>query len=140
MGNTLYVHDCLFGHGWFGTPLAGFRNLGTINACNIKIERCKFLGDLAGCTGAITATAIDNALGGAGGYWDDCEFINNIFMGCAVGLDLFRARTCLILDNKFVFPDTALTGEAITINVGSVGCMIDGNRAVNGGDAVITNN
>lgn len=140
MGNGLWVHDCWLGHNWFGTPLAGIRNLGTINACGIRIERCKFLGDQANCTGAITATAIDNALGVGGAWWDDCDFLNNYFLGCQIALDLY-ARTCLILDNRFITPDDGgIDGEAVTLQAGSVGCMVDGNRAMSGGDAAMTDN
>jgi len=134
MGNGLYLHDCWFGHEWFGTPLAGFRNLGTINACGIRIEKCSFFGDLASCTGEITATAIDNALGGAGGFWDYCEFINNIFTGLSLAIDLHRARNCMILGNKFACPDILVAdGEAITLQATCLGCMVDGNSAFNGG-------
>lgn len=133
MGNGLYLHDIWFGHEFFGPTLAGFRNLGTINACGIRIERCSFFGDLANCTGRLTGTAIDNALGGAGGYWDYCEFINNIFTGLSLAIDLHRARNCMILGNKFACPDALVAdGEAITLQATCLGCMVDGNSAFSG--------
>lgn len=138
MGNGLYMHHCSFGHEWFGTPLAGFRNLGTINACAVRIEECKFFGDLANCVGKISGTAIDNALGAAG-YWDKCEFINNIFMGCAMAIHLYRARDCMILGNKGGLPDSA-DGELVMLQADCVGNLVDGNIGMAGGDAAMTKN
>ncbi len=133
MGNGLYMHDCWFGHEWFGTPLAGFRNLGTINACGIRIERCSFFGDLANCCGKITGTAIDNALGAAG-WFDKCEIIDCDFFGTYIGVHFHRARDCKILRNRFVCAN-AIDGEAVTLETAVRGCMVDGNVAMYGGVA-----
>lgn len=131
-----HIHDNIFGHQWFGTPLnailqpSGASRGGYGNV----IERNRFMGDLANCTGAITGNAID-MLGAVASY--DLIIQDNKFMGCAVGVNLTKVHNAEILDNRFVCADSG-DGEAIALLTACRGCMVDGNRAMNGGDAAMT--
>ena len=139
MGNGLYVHDCWFGHEWFDTPLSGIRNLGTINACGIRIERCSFFGDQQNCIGVISGNGIDNALGAAGGHFDKCKVLDCIFMGVSSAIVFDQARDSMILNNRFNGVDN-LEGSAINLAAGAVGCLIDGNSVASKKTTGVTTN
>jgi len=129
------LKNLVFGHQWFGTPLAGIYQeaAATRGGYGNKIEACRFMGDLANCTGAITGNAIE-MLGLVASY--DLEVVDCIFMGCAVGIYLTLVHNGSLLNNKFVCPDVG-NGEAIYLLAGCRGNMVDGNVAMNGGDAVM---
>jgi len=134
----LHIHDCLFGHFFAGqTPQDGIDI--ELNATNIRIERCTFYGNGAGTTGTITRDGIRFVGGGdtLGGCIRDCRFLNIPGVGINVTT---RFDNGFIEDNRFQVPDGAI-GEAITFAAAAAGnCLVDGNRAAAGGDAVLTNN
>ncbi len=129
------IHNNVFGHQWFGTPLNGIEQVSTASRGGYGniIEDNTFMGDLANCTGAITGNASD-MLGTVNSY--DLIIRNNRFMGCAVGINLTDVSNAQIYGNKFVCADSA-DGEAITLLTACRGCMVDDNVAMNGGDAVM---
>jgi len=145
MGNEgqvdgFHIRDCIFGHQWFGTPLNGILDpaSGTRGGYGCRIERCTFMGDLANCKGKITGNAIDLLPNTDAMAWRDLRIVDCLFKGTAIGINLMRAFDAEILNNKFVCADAA-HGEAITLQSACRGCMVDGNVAMNGGDAVMTN-
>lgn len=130
------IKNCVFGHQWFGTPLSGIYQEAAASRGGYgnRIEDCRFMGDLANCTGAITGNAID-MLGSVASY--DLEVIDCDFMGCAVGIYLTKVHNGTFRGNRFVVPDSG-DGEAIALLSACRGNMVDGNRAMNGGDAAMT--
>lgn len=131
-----WIHHNVFGHQWFGTPLSGIYQIATASRGGYGnvIEHNVFMGDLANCTGKITGNAID-MLGAVMSY--DLVIRRNRFMGCAIGINLTKVSNGMILDNKFVCADAA-DGEAVSLLTACRGCMVDGNVAMNGGDAAMT--
>lgn len=131
-----WIHHCTFGHQWFGTPLSGIHQVATASRGGYGnlIEDCLFMGDLANCTGAITGNGID-MLGSVASY--DLTVRRCIFKGVAVGVHLTVVHNGAILDNRFICADAA-DGEAIALLTACRGNMVDGNRAMNGGDAAMT--
>jgi len=67
------------------------------------------------------------------------EILDCIFKGLDIGINAVWAYDGVFLRNKFVVPDAA-NGEAITLAANTEGCMVDDNRAMNGGDAAMTRN
>ena len=131
-----WIHHNVFGHQWFDTPLNGILQPSTASRGGFGniIEDNVFMGDLANCTGVITGNAID-MLGSVVSY--DLTIRNNVFLGCAVGAYLTKVSNGMILNNKFICADAA-DGEAIALLTACRGCMVDGNVAMNGGDAAMT--
>jgi len=128
----LHIHDCVFGHSFAGgTPQDGIR-IG-LNATNIRIEDCVFLGIPDG-KGTLTRDGIHWA--GAGDPLNG-NLERNQFKGLpGIGINLnFPAVTggFTIKDNVFAVPDLA-NGEAITLQAGVAGCLVTGNKAMAGGD------
>lgn len=136
-----WIHDCWFGHQWFGTPLNGILNPATATRGGYgnRIEWCTFMGDLANCKGKITGNAIDVLMNTDATATRDLEILDCVFKGGAIAINLTRAFDAVILRNKFVCPD-AQVGEAVTLGASSRGCLVDDNVGMNGGDAVMTNN
>jgi len=132
-----YLHDLLLGHAWFGTPLHGIYQpaASTRGGYGNRVERCKFLGDQANCAGAITGNG--NELAEAAQKFDGLEVIDCIFQGLAIGINAAFLQDAVITGCKFVIPDLA-DGEAITLQAACLGCLVDGCVAMNGGDAVVT--
>jgi len=132
-----HIHHNTFGHSWFGTPLnaivqavgdsrGGYGNI---------IEDNIILGDLANCQGAITGNGFDFLSTTL--PWFGMIIRRNKFFGVAVGINCTHHHYAEITDNKFVIADAA-DGEAIALLAASEGNMVDGNVAMNGGDAAIT--
>lgn len=126
----VWIHDCMFGHQWFGTPLAGIYQPDDASRGGYGnlIERCTFLGNDADCTGALTGNGVD-MLGPVASY--DLHVLDCIFKGCAVGINLTLVHNAALLRNKFICANSA-DGEAITLADGCLGCMVDGNVAMSG--------
>ena len=131
-----WIHHNVFGHQWFGTPLNAIRQAATASRGGYGnvIEDNVIMGDLANCTGAITGNGID-MLGAVMSY--DLTIRRNRFMGCAININLTKVSNGMILDNKFICADAA-DGEAVSLLTACRGCMVDGNVAMNGGDAAMT--
>jgi len=130
------IHNNVFGHQWFGTPLSGIHQVATASRGGFGniIEDNQFLGDLANCNGAITGNGID-MLGAV--VSSDLIIRNNRFMGVYIGANLTKVTNGMIYGNKFVCAD-AVDGEAVSLLASCLGCMVDDNRAMNGGDAAMT--
>lgn len=130
------IKNCTFGHQWFGTPLSGIYQISTASRGGYGniIDSCRFLGDLANCSGAITGNAID-MLGAVTSY--DLEIVNNYFMGCAVNINLTDCDNSRIVNNHFVCADAA-DGEAVSLLTACRGNWVSNNYAGNGGDAAMT--
>ena len=136
-----WIHDCWFGHQWFGTPLSGIYQpaASTRGGYGNRIEHCTFMGNNANCKGAITGNAIEQLTDTDAMAFRDLEVLDCIFKGCDIGINLTRAFDAVLLRNKFICPDSA-DGEAITLRAACLGCMADDNVGMNGGDAAMTNN
>lgn len=131
-----WIHHNVFGHQWFGTPLNAILQAvaASRGGYGCAIEDNVFMGDLANCTGAITGNAID-MLGAVMSY--DLMIRRNRFMGCAININLTKVSNGMIVDNRFICADS-VDGEAVSLLTACRGCMVDGNRAMNGGDAAMT--
>ncbi len=129
------LKNLTFGQQWFGTPLAGIYQAAgsTRGGYGNVIKNCRFLGDLANCTGAITGNGIHMA-GNVSSY--DLEVKDCWFMGVAVGISLTRCHNSRLLNNRFICADSG-DGEAIALLSLCRGNMVDGNVAMNGGDAAM---
>ena len=142
MGNSgqvdgFNIHHNVFGHEFFGTPLNGIEQpVGSSRGgYGVKINDNIFLGDLANVGGKITGNAID-LLKITTEPWRNIQIEHNQFLGCAVGINMTLGLGGQILNNKFVIADSG-DGEAIALLAGTLGMMVDGNVAMNGGDAAI---
>ena len=132
-----HIHDCTFGHIFSGdTPQDGIRI--EMNATNIRIEHCTFLGTPTG-KGTLTRDGIrwqaGNVLNGT--------VINNQFIGipavCFNGLNMGGDGGVTIQDNIFECIDAQ--GAAITLGVTVFGCLVVGNKAIYGPNtAAMVNN
>jgi len=140
----LYIHDCVFGHSFAGnTPQDGIR-VG-LNATNIRVEDCLFLGNEAEGGGTLTRDGIRFAgagdpLGGA--------FKGNTFLGIpGVGLNIVSVAAnsggFIIENNKFFaeIADAKAAGWAITLQGAAIvkGCFVCGNVASQTGDVTGNN-
>lgn len=137
------IKECVFGHQWFGTPKNAIYQPADANrgGFGIRIEKCRFLGDLANCSGKISGNAID-LLGGVtytASILYDLEIVDNMFMGCQVGVNLAKSFNGRILNNKFICEDST-DGDAIRLLAACRGNMVDGNVAMAGGDAAMAKN
>jgi len=132
-----WIHHNLFGGANAGgTPQDGIRSKqGVVNA-ECLIEDNIFHGNLAQVPGKLTQYGF---VGQGTNLLRHSIIRNNLFLGLAGGIFLGNAAGLSLLDNKFVCPDAA-DGEAITLNAGARGCMVDGNVGMNGGDAAMTKN
>lgn len=130
------IKNCWFGHQWFGTPISGILQPtgSSRGGFGNRIEKCRFLGDLANCTGAITGNAID-MLGTVASY--DLEIVDCVFMGCAIAINLTKCHNSRIINNNFACPDAA-DGEAVSLLASCLGNWVNNNYAGNGGDAAMT--
>lgn len=131
----VWIHDCVFGHQWFDTPASGILQPADASRGGYGnlIERCTFLGDLANCTGAITGNAIE-MLGPVASY--DLHVVDCLFKGCYIGINCTVVHNGAFLRNKFVCADS-VDGEAISLLTACRGNMVDGNVAMNGGEAAM---
>lgn len=130
-----WIHHCLFGEADNGAGAHGILSTqGVVNA-ECVIEDNVFHGDQGYVPGKLT----ENGIQGIGTNLLRHSIIRrNLFVGVAIGINLNgNAAGVSILDNKFVCADSA-DGEAITLGSGARGCMVDGNVAMNGGDAAMT--
>lgn len=134
----LNIHNCVFGHSFSGnTPQDGI--LIAQGATCPRIENCTFIGTGYDAGGLITRDGIRFA--GAQPTMLNGIIRNNIFLGCpGVGINIDTPfNGGIIKDNVFAVPDTAI-GQAIDIAAGAgAGTLVDGNHAMSGGDAVMTN-
>lgn len=137
-GDGVWIHDCTFGHRWFGTPLNGICQplAATHGAEALRIERCKFLGNEGDHKGAISANAID--------MLKDTDFvlpeiIDCVFLGCTVAINLVHPRDGVIQGNMMAVPDNA-AGEAVTLGANARGNLVAGNQAANSVGGVLGNN
>lgn len=127
----MWIHDILFGHSWFGTPLCGiyFPTGGSRGGYGNRIERCRFLGDLNVGGGAITGDGIYDENAAQTLY--DLDILDCTFLGTTIGINLAKASGGQIMNNVFTISDGA-DGEAITLQAGCAGGMIvTDNRAGN---------
>lgn len=122
-----WVHDCWLGAQWTAQD-------GILTAVGespeIMIERCLFgkqlTRDGVRIEGASTRTIIRN----------------NLFRQIpGIGINVVAINTDLgaILDNRFSLAAQAAQGSAITIAAGAVGCMVDGNVAMEAGGNTTNN-
>lgn len=123
----VYIHDCTFGHTWFGTPLSGIDSK-EYGAVSCRIERCTFLGDLVQAGGKISGNGIDLTTTSA--FHEDLVIKDCYFMGVAIGINLAKGKGAVITGNVFTIVDSA-EGEAITLGAATLGCLIDDNRVAN---------
>jgi len=123
-----YIHHCLFGHPWFGTPGSGiYQPVGASHGGEaIRIEHCRFLGDEGGHIGAISGNAIDLLKAANMNF---LEILDCIFSGCTVAMNLVQPIDAVILRNMIGGLD-GVAGMAITLGAGALGCMIDGNSVM----------
>ncbi len=135
------IHDCWFGHQWFGTPKHGILNPAdaTRGGYGMRIERCTFLGGLANCKGKITANAIELLATATAMATRDLEILDCVFKGNAKAINLYRSYDAVIARNLFVVPDSG-TGEAVTLGTNCEGCGIDDNHSMSGKAADPDNN
>lgn len=127
----LHIHDCQFGHSFAGgTPQDGIRI--ELNATNIRIEDCVFLGTPGG-KGTLTRDGIRFQGGGdpLNGYIGESEFkalpgvgINFVSVGPATG-------GITIKDNIFSC-ESDKQGAAITLAASTRGFIVSGNKALYG--------
>lgn len=133
----LYIHDCEFGHSFAGdTPQDGiFIN---VNATNLRVERCTFLGNEAEGGGTITRDGIRFLGGGIplGGVFRD-----NVFTGIpGVGINIVAVAAnsggFIICGNMFFaeIADAKAAGWAITLNATVKGSLVAHNFASQTGD------
>jgi len=125
---AVYIHDCVFGHAFAANTPAHGINI-ALNATAMCIERCIFLGNLASALGTITANGIRWNTA-ASNY--NALIRKNLFLGCLIGINISaRGDALIIKDNEFTCPNAA-NGEAITLGLTSLGCLVDGNSAMSG--------
>jgi hypothetical protein len=135
-----YIHDCCFGHEWFGAPLHGIYQpaASTRGGYGCRIERCTFMGDQIG-TGVITGNGISLEQAAAlDRCFRDLEILDCVFKGLAIGVNAAWILGAVIAGNRFTVPDAA-NGEAVTLLANCDDCLVDDNRAMNGGDGALGN-
>lgn len=131
-----WIHHNIFGHQWFGTPKSAILQPAAASrgGYGCVIEDNVIMGDLANCGGGITGNGID-MLGAVMSY--DLTIRRNRLMGCAININLIKVTNGMILDNRGICADS-VDGELVSLLAACRGCMVDGNRAMNGGDAAMT--
>ncbi len=129
-----FIHHNRFGHEFAqDTPRDGIDV--QLNATSYNISDNFFCGSFVG-KGTLTRDGIRIANGAVSrlGVIERNTFI----VIPAVGIHLLTlARGTKIQDNRFTTPEGA-NGEAITLEAGTLGCLVDGNHAMSGGDNAMT--
>jgi len=127
----LHIHDCVFGHSFAGgTPQDGIRI--SVNATNIRIEHCVFLGAPGG-KGTITRDGIRWLCGGDPLNGDIENNTFNALPGIGVNFAQVAAATggIVIKDNIFAC-ESDKQGAAITMEATTRGFIVTGNKALYG--------
>lgn len=139
--SSLHIHDCVFGHSFSSnTPRDGI--LIDINATNIRIENCVFLGTPGG-KGLITRDGIHWATGG-NPLNGDIE--NNQFKGLpGVAMNFVSVANdtggITLKNNVILCKEGYAVGDAITLGATVRGFMVEGNKAMYGqATAAMVNN
>lgn len=127
----VHIHDCVFGHTFAGgTPQDGIRI--AVNATNIRIEDCVFLGAPGG-KGTLTRDGIRWVSGGdpLNGYIGENEF--KALPGIGINFAAVAAATggITIKDNIFSC-ESDKQGSAITLTANCRGFLVSGNKALYG--------
>jgi hypothetical protein len=127
----VHIHDCVFGHSFAGgTPQDGIRV--DINATNIRIEHCVFLGAPGG-KGLITRDGIHWSCGGnpLNGYIGENEF--KALPGIGINFNQVADATggITIKDNVFSC-ESDKQGAAIRLAATTRGFIVSGNKALYG--------
>lgn len=141
----LWIHDCWFGnqfHG-LGTPQDGIVNTMGGNAANVRIERCRFLGDAFG-EGGITRDGIRDVLtgSGVGDIFRNSEIVNNRFSGLITAINLKNPGDAIIEHNYINcgVDQAAPANPAAGINLyGGIGLIIANNKAGRGSGGMTEN-
>ena len=130
----VFIHHNRFGHEFAGdTPQDGIRIDANITSYNISDNF--FCGSFPG-KGTITRDGI-RINNGAVSLLSVIER-NTFIVIPMVGVHLLQmARGTKIQDNRFTTPEGA-NGEAITLEANTLGCLVDGNHAMSGGNNAMT--
>lgn len=136
----LHIHDCVFGHSFAGgTPQDGIRI--EVNATNIRIENCIFLG-VPGGKGTLTRDGIRWLCGGdpLNGNIENNQF--KALPGIGINFAQVADATGGITIKDNVFSCGADTqGDAITLQATTRGFIVVGNKALYGSaTAAMVNN
>jgi len=135
--NSVWIHDCSFGHLWSGACQDGIRILGPDVIHNGVIEDCWFHGNKVGC-GTITRCGI------YAHWWTLGTIRNNYFLKCpgidglgelgpvGGGIYLLNGDQIPIIHNKIGIADATHDGNGIYLDVGCVGCLVAQNEASQG--------
>jgi hypothetical protein len=128
----LHIHDCVFGHFFSGgAPQDGI--FIDVNATNIRIENCIFLGAPGG-KGLITRDGIHWDGGGdpLNGNIENCQFKG--LPGVGINFVQVAAATggITIKDNVFSCKENPVGGDAITLTATTRGFLVVGNKALYG--------
>lgn len=138
----LYIHDCEFGHSFAGnTPQDGI--LIDLNATNLRVEHCTFLGNEAEGGGTITRDGIRFIGGGdpLGGVFKDNVFTGIPGVGINIAAVAANTGGFIILENKFFaeIADAKAAGWAITLTANVKGSLVSHNFASQTGDGTGNN-
>ena len=128
----LHVHDCVFGHTISGgAPADGI--FIDINAVNIRVENCIFLGTPGG-KGLLTRDGIrwDTATDPLNGNIENCQFKG--LPGIAINFVAVTDATggITIKDNVIACKENPVVGDAITLAATTRGFLVAGNKALYG--------
>lgn len=138
------IKKCTFGHQWFRAPLNGIRQDGAVTRGGYgnRIEKCTFMGDLAGETGCHLGAITGNAIAQLSTVlpFFDLEIVDNVFKGCSIAVNLLNSKDALVTDNTFTVPDVNADGGSIYLGAASVGCMVNKNYSFKGNGDVLTYN
>lgn len=138
------IKKCTFGHPWFRAPLNGIRQDGaaTRGGYGNRIEKCTFLSDLAGETGAHLGAITGNAIAQLSTVlpFHDTEIVDNVFKGCQRAINLLYTKDALIEENRFTVPDVASDGESIWLGAACFGILVNNNWAFKGNGAALAFN
>lgn len=128
----LHIHDCVFGHTISGgVPRDGI--LIALNAVNIRIENCIFLGTPGG-KGLLTRDGIrwDSAADPLNGNIENSQFKGLPFVGINFVAVANATGGITIKDNIFSCGDDTVNGRAITLAATTRGFLVAGNKALYG--------
>ena len=138
------IRKCTFGHPWFGTPLNGIRQDGAVTRGGYgnRIEKCTFLSDLVGGTGAHLGAITGNAIAQLSVTlpFFDTEIVDNVFKGCQRAINLLLSKDNVIEENRFTVPDAASDGESIWLGAACFGNMMNNNWSFKGPTGILTYN
>lgn len=137
---NLHIHDCVFGHSFSGnTPQDGIR-IG-LNATNIRIEHCIFLGTPGG-KGLITRDGIRWSCGGdpLNGNIENNQF--KALPGVGINFAAIGAATGgITIKDNVISCESDKQGAAITLCANTRGFLVVGNKALYGAaTAAMANN